>query len=170
MNTIIDTLIERHENISLFFEEKNEISLKTDSDEEFKKVLILCIASYFEHHIIDSILQLTQKYESEKIINLIKMKAISRQYHTYFDWDKNNVNKFLSLFGDNFKNNISMELRSNIALNDGAKNFLQLGEKRNILVHENFASASVDWTIKEIVEKYKKALTFVEYVSNKIIE
>jgi hypothetical protein len=37
-------------------------------------------------------------------------------------------------------------------------------------VHENFASANIDWTIDEIVEKYKRALAFVNYLSNKLLE
>ena len=47
MTTIIDVLIARHEEIKAFFETHNEISLKVDRDDEFRKVLVLSIASFF---------------------------------------------------------------------------------------------------------------------------
>jgi len=92
MTTIIDILIERHEKISAFFKTHNEISLMADTDDEFRKVLVLSVASFFEKQITDAVARLAVSTNSERVESLIRKKAISRQYHTYFSWTGNNAN------------------------------------------------------------------------------
>lgn len=168
MTTIIDRLIERHQQISTSLETQNEISLKSYADDEFRKVLVLSIASYFEHQIVDALSRLAESAKSEQVENLIKSKAIERQYHTYFDWNSRNANRFLSLFGGNFRNDVSREIRENRSLEEGCESFLTLGRTRNRLVHENFAEFSLDYALEDIVELYGKALSFVAYLSERI--
>ena len=168
MTTIIDVLIARHEEIKAFFETHNEISLKVDRDDEFRKVLVLSIASFFEYQIIDAVSRLAASTHSEQVESFIKNKAIKRQYHTYFNWKGNNANQFLGLFGEDFKNRVSKEIRDDSSLAQGCKSFLQLGDERNRLVHENFANASVEKTLQEIIELYRQALVFIEYIAEKI--
>ena len=168
MTTIIDRLIDRHQQISASLETQNEISLKSYADDEFRKVLVLSIASYFEHQIVDALSRLAESAKSEQVENLIKSKAITRQYHTYFDWNSRNANRFLSLFGGNFRNDVSREIREDRSLEEGCESFLSLGRTRNRLVHENFAESSLGDTLEDIVEQYGKALSFVAYLSERI--
>lgn len=168
METIIKVLIDRHNRIRSFLEEMGEISLKIDSDNEFRKVLVLSIASFFESEITEALLNLARSTGSEQIISLIKAKAISRQYHTLFDWRQNNVNQFLKLLGDTFKETVSAEISRDSRLNEGAAAFMDLGRKRNELVHENFASVQMDWTPEEITQKYQVAFEFIRFLSKKI--
>ena len=168
MSTIIDTLIERHERICAFLDNAGEISLRLDVEDEFRKVLVLCIASFFESEITNAISLLAQRSQSECIISLIRSKVVARQYHTYFDWNSKNINKFLSLFGEYFRDTLNSEIKGNVELNEGMKDFIVLGQQRNVLVHENFASANLNWTTEEIVQKYRSAQTFVSYLAAKI--
>ncbi len=168
MESIIKILIDRHKRIRNFLEEKGEISLTTDSDNEFRKVLVLSIASFFESEITESLLNLARSVGSEQIFSLIKSKAVSRQYHTLFDWKSTNVNQFLQLLGDSFKKNVEAEIKENDKLGRGVKAFLELGQKRNSLVHENFISAQLDWTLEDISEKYQYAFEFVTFLSKRI--
>lgn len=169
MTTIIDRLIERHQQISVSLETQNEISLKSYADDEFRKVLVLSIASYFEHQIVDALYRLAESANSEQVENLIRTKAIERQYHTYFDWNSRNANKFLSLFGGNFRKDVSTEIREDRSLEEGCESFLVLGRTRNRLVHKNFAEFSLEeYALEDIVELYGKALNFVAYLSERI--
>jgi hypothetical protein len=165
---IIDILIKRHEEVRHFFSQQGEVTLADDSDAEFRKVLILSITSFFEHEITSTISDLAENSSSPRIFELVKAKAISRQYHTYFDWkDGKNINKFTKLFGESFKQEIEKELKQR-ELTEGMKLFLILGQERNILVHENFAAASISWTVDEIVKKYEKALEFVIFLLERL--
>ena len=49
--TIIDVLYEENQKIDRFLEEHGEISLRKNVDNNFRKALLLSIASYFEHEI-----------------------------------------------------------------------------------------------------------------------
>lgn len=168
MTTIIDRLLERHSQISAFLESQNEVSLKSYADDEFRKVLVLSIASYFEHQIIDSVTRLAESAKPEQVENLIKSKAIARQYHTYFDWESRNANRFLSLFGSKFKSEVSTEINMDRSLGEGCESFLTLGRVRNRLVHENFADFNLDYALEDIVDLYEKALSFVAFLSERI--
>jgi len=164
---IIDILIKRHEEVRHFFSQQGEVTLADDSDAEFRKVLILSIASFFEYEITSAISDLAENSSSPRIFELVKAKAISRQYHTYFAWEDKNINRFTKLFGESFKQEIEKELKQR-ELTEGMKLFLILGQERNILVHENFAAASISWTVDEIVEKYEKALEFVIFLLERL--
>jgi RiboL-PSP-HEPN len=92
----------------------------------------------------------------------VKNKALARQYHTFFNWDARNANSFFGLFGGDFKDFMTAKVEDDSTLEAGIKAFLQLGDSRNELVHENFATFALDKTAEEIYELYKKALRFVE--------
>lgn len=167
--TIIDLIVSEHKELINYLEEKEEISLKNNVDRKFTKTLVLSIASFFEKEICDALIQLVKSQSnSEKLASFVQKKAISRQYHTYFSWKDNNANQFLALFGPDFKEKISEEMKSEESLKEGCKAFLTLGRKRNELVHQNFADFNIEWTINEILDEYKKAVKFVIYLIDQI--
>jgi len=102
------------------------------------------------------------------ITSFLKKKGIDRQYHTYFKWDERNPNPFFSLFGEEFKQDVKKIIKSDSELDDSINAFLELGDLRNNLVHQNFASFPVDKTAEEIYALYKKALKFIEFISSKL--
>jgi len=171
-NTIIDKIYSDYSDLLNYLEVRREISLMSDADNNFKKVLLLSIASFFEHEITQILLEFIDKRSNNnpQIYSFTKRKAIDRQYHTYFKWEiKKGANQFFSLFGDDFKKDIENDLRSNHALEKGVKDFLELGSTRNELVHENFANFTLDKTAKEIYELYKSAGIFIDYLSKKFL-
>ena len=130
----------------------------------FKKVLILSIASYFESVIIDTLQRFADRFGDKKLTSLIRHKALSRQYHTFFQWDAKNVNQFLGLFGTDFRDAVSKQFNADLALERGASAFLSLGQRRNVFVHGNFATVAVDDTLDDIVAQYRSAECFVDHI------
>ncbi len=100
----------------------------------------------------------------DKVSNFVLKKAISRQYHTYFTWDGNNVNSFLGLFGEEFKKVVSAIISQDEVLKEQIKAFLQLGNERNKMVHENFLVYNLEKTFDEIIQMNEKAGKFVEFL------
>lgn len=96
VRTIIDSYYTQHNELSEFLFQNNEISLKSDADKRFTKLLILACASYFEEKIISTISEYSDHVlaSDEKVMCLLKVKAFERQYHTLFDWKENNANRF----------------------------------------------------------------------------
>jgi hypothetical protein len=169
-NTIIDKLYIDYLDLLNYLQANKEISLINDADNNFKKVLLLSIASFFEHEITQILLEFinTSSNNNSRIYSFTKKKAVDRQYHTYFNWDiKKGANQFFSLFGDEFKKDIEMDLRSNDALEKAVRDFLEIGSTRNELVHENFGNFTLDKTAKEIYELYRSASMFIDYLAGK---
>lgn len=165
-NTIIDKFYEENVSLIQFLGDKNEPSFQTNADDQFKKVLVLSIASYFEHTISDILLSYVKHYtnNNERLIFFMKKKGIDRQYHTFFKWDGNNANQFFSLFGDSFKKDAERASKENPILKTAISAFLTLGNMRNEMVHENFASFYLDKTFEEVYRMYNLALPFLAFV------
>lgn len=171
VDTIVDKSYKDFLELISYLEEKNEVSLKNEADNNFKKVLMLTAASFFETVITDKIKDFVDKKSNsnKSIISFTSKKAIERQYHTYFDWDKKNVNSFLGLFGEEFKEDFSKIIGEDEDLEKGIKNFLEIGRVRNELVHKNFGIYTIDVNAKDVYEKYKSAIYFIEIFQNKLI-
>jgi len=168
MANIIDSYFCQHKELSDFLLEKKEISLKSDSDRRFAKVLVLACASYFEDRIISAISLYCNSAlnGNEKIINLLRVKAFDRQYHSLFAWKENNANRFFSHFGEDISKKHKNDMSKNNEIKQGERMFMTIGQMRNVLVHSNFAVASITETHEEIYEMFNRAIKFVEYIES----
>lgn len=168
--TIVDSLYHDFQDLIQYLDRGTEVSLRNTAEETFRKALLLAAASYFEEKIVSDLIQ----FFNETSVNtgvtteFLKNKAINRQYHTFFKWDDQNANHFFGLFGDSFKNYMKNEVRLNPSLDESIKAFLQLGNDRNRLVHENYAGFTLEKTADEIYISYQTALLFVEQFPEKI--
>jgi len=96
MPSIIDRIYEENEVLLNYLEERGQISLRSNVDNNFRKTLLLSAASYFESEIKESIVKFVTEFVSDEnpILEFVKNKAIERQYHTYFSWKGRNANSF----------------------------------------------------------------------------
>lgn len=168
--TIIDRLYEENKSLVDFLEQRGESSLRSNADNHFRKVLLLSAASFFESSIKENLIQFFegQFSDGEVIIEFIRHKAIERQYHTYFDWSRRNANSFFALFGSDFKDFMSEEIKSDPRLESAIAAFMEIGEVRNQLVHQNFAVYPIEKTMDEIYELYRSVVNFVNLFPEKL--
>ncbi len=178
--TAVDSIYNEYIQILAFLQENKQPSLESDVNKNFKKIILLSSASFFEYEIQNILIEFISKSSNEniKVVNFLKKKAIGMQYHTYFSWgEKNepnkpgkNANTFFSLFGDDFKNEADNDVKQNKDLDNSIKAFIELGHLRNILVHSNFASYNLEnKTTEELYQLYNKAFAFIDYLKNKLI-
>ncbi|RRR67698.1 MAG: hypothetical protein EI684_18570 [Candidatus Viridilinea halotolerans] len=111
-----------------------------------------------------------QTCTNHPVLNFVKNKGLERQYHTLFDWERRNANKFFSLFGSDFRDFMSAVIREEPGIDAAIRAFLELGETRNQLVHQNFANFPLEKTADEIYELYKTAVVFVDEIPIKLRE
>ncbi|NJL06084.1 MAG: hypothetical protein HC911_14505 [Chloroflexaceae bacterium] len=163
-DTIIDRIYEENNELVQHLFSEGETTFATNVSADFRKTLLLAIASYFEVRIKEDLTTFITDIvgTDHPLVHLSKRKAIERQYHTYFTWDGNNANTFFALFGDSFKDFMSGEIKRNQELRESIKAFLELGQTRNQIVHQNFAEFTLEKTPEEIYTLYKQARTFVE--------
>lgn len=135
------------------------------------KTLLLCAASYFERSICSSLLEIASETGSVSIFcTFIEKQALERKFHSMFDWERSNANKFFSLFGPEFSGWIRQQVSNNADIDPSVREFMFVNNQRNILVHGNFAASSAGVTFTEAWEKYKTALRFVEWLPTKLRE
>ncbi len=163
-DTIIDQLYAENEALVQYLYTQKQISFATTVNANFRKTLLVAIASYFEVKVRDDLTAFITDTvgEDHPLLHLSKRKALDRQYHTYFDWKGKNANAFFALFGEPFKTYMTKKVAADEDLSEAIKAFLELGETRNQIVHESFAEFTLEKTPEEIYTLYKQARTFVE--------
>lgn len=143
---------------------KNEPTLATRAGSVLVKALVLAGASEievdFQSHLISYYGELAGA--SAHAAAFVEKKAVKRQYHTYFVWDKKNVNQFFGLFGPDFAAAMSKKVAAEPAFDDAIRAFLELGNLRNEMVHGNFAAYSLTKTADEVHALYLRARIFVD--------
>lgn len=173
MPTIIDQQYESGNSLVDYLKNQQQITFFNEAENNFRKTILLSSASYFEKEISETVIEFAKSHtdNNELVISIIKQKAVSRQYHTYFDWDKaTNANKFFSLFGEDFKNKMIKKVKDDPQLDKSIKSFLEIGQERNKMVHQNFAEIVIDKTAEEIYKLYQDSIYFIETIKAELIK
>lgn len=142
---------------------RDEPSLAAAAGDNFRKALVLAAASYFEHRVSTCVLDFVHEKTNGNglVVGFVKNKAISRQYHTWFKWDESNASQFFGLFGSQFKQMMAARINASEDLRASIQAFLEVGNERNKLVHQDFATFSLEKTLAEIYALYRQSLLFV---------
>ncbi|MDV3747813.1 hypothetical protein CMU21_08200 [Elizabethkingia anophelis] len=172
MTTIIDQQYISGNSLVDYLKSQQELTFSNEAENNFRKTILLSSASFFEKEISDTVIDFAKSHtaNNELVISIIKQKAVSRQYHTYFSWDSSNANTFFSLFGEEFKKSMMQKVKDDEKLSDAIKSFLEIGRERNRMVHQNFAEVMIEKTAEEIYKLYKSSLYFIETVKKELIK
>jgi hypothetical protein len=170
--SIIDKIYTEHQALAQYLGGQAEPSFRQIVDDDFRKLLALSVASLFEHTITDAILIFCaiRAAGDPALFCLVRMKAVERQYATYFDWNNRTANTFFKLFGEVLGSSMKDEVKKSPQLKAECDSFLELGYLRNCLVHQNFASFPFEKTAEEVYEEYKQASSFVDYVVTRLCD
>lgn len=159
---LIEHIYQRQTQMRQFFIDHGEPTFAAEIQISGPKTLIFATASAFESEIVEHVRNfvLAGTRGNSALIGLIESKAISRQYHTWFDWEASNANRFLSLFGADFKAYAQPSL-SNDPMKESVTSFLRVGNLRNQMVHQNYATFNLDKTLDEARQTCLEAELFV---------
>src|SRR5258706_3460370 len=124
--TVVDRLYNEFRDLVAYLDQGAELSLRSTADENFRKALLLAAASYFERKVCDDIVVFVENmsFKNQLVSEFVKKKAVSRQYHTFFDWESRNASTFFGLFGDAFKTFMRNELKVDLHLDRCATAFI----------------------------------------------
>ena len=166
MATVVDTLYGEYLAIVQMMDKYGAVSFRNTLNDNFRKTLLLCAASHFEFKITSDVVSFCAEVArgNPLIPSLVKNKAVSRQYHTWFEWNSTNANSFYAMFGEEFKAHMAELMKSDENLSRSVRDFLELGRERNRLVHQDYGSYFLEKTAEEIFKLYASALMFVEFM------
>jgi hypothetical protein len=158
----VEFLYQEASELDSFLMSQGEFSLRMSADANLRKSMLLASASYLEKQICDLIIEYVRtRTTDEKIVSFVNGKAISRQYHTYFNWNEHRCNSFLALFGSEFKKAFGTRINQNTELMEAISLFLEIGRERNRMVHQDFGSYTLEKTLEEINTSHRKAKLFI---------
>jgi len=165
MSSQIATIKAEHDELVKYLSDNGEISFRLYIDNSYKKILLLSAASYFESLILQMIIDHTKNHTNngDTVIELVKNKALNRQYHTLFQWKERNANAFFGLFGDATKQKAEKLIKDR-NITDAERAFLDIGRERNELVHQNFVERTMNKTFDDMYSQYEKANEFVCFI------
>ena len=131
-----------------------DISLRNVAEENFRKILLLAAASLFEREVREQVLHMVHARArgSDLAVELVRRKAVERQYHTYFNWEGRNANSFFAMFGEGFKGHMTNRVKEEDWYDGSIRAFLEIGNERNRLVHQDFGT----YTLEKLVQKSMK--------------
>src|ERR1022692_1831159 len=163
---LIARLMADHGALMDYLRLQGEISFLSTMESSLPKVVLLAAASDLEHEVQQVIIGYykQQTRDCEFAVSFVHNKAISRQYHTYFDWRNRSANSFFALFGERFKAKAKTALKADAEIAQAVADFCELGDLRNQLVHENYAAFSMEKTASEVHALYQSARRFVTYL------
>ncbi len=164
----IQEFLTEYSQLKDFLIDNNEISLSSSVNHHFRKIFLLSCASYYEKRITELIKVFIDNNSLDtRVLSFTTNKAINYQYHTYFQWDQKNINNFLGLFGNSFKDDVSTEIKRSDTLSAQVEAFLIIGNERNRMVHTNFLEYQLNKTFDELISLNEKASAFIEYLKTK---
>ncbi|XUM22858.1 HEPN domain-containing protein [Bradyrhizobium oligotrophicum S58] len=166
MGTIVDKLYGEYAAIVSMMDQYNAVSFRNTLNENFRKTLLLCAASHFEFRITSDVVAFCAEVAggNPMVPTLVKNKAVSRQYHTWFQWEANNANAFFNMFGEDFRAHMMGVVRLDPNMARSISSFLEIGRERNRLVHQDYGSFFLEKTAEEIFGLYVSAMVFVDFV------
>jgi RiboL-PSP-HEPN len=166
MATLVDSLYQENVAIVEYLLAQGEISFSNTLGSAVPKVVLLAAASHMETEVCAHINAFYDKVTNRhpEATAFVNNKAVSRQYHTYFDWKNGNANAFFGLFGEDALNNFKAKLKEDPVFAGAVKEFCNLGNLRNQLVHGNYASFVLDKTADEVFTLYRQARVFVDAI------
>ena len=171
-STIVDVLHREIEEILAFLDAANEVSLRNTVDGNFRKALLLAAASNYEKRLTEGVITFVREVTAQDhvVAWLVVSRVVTRQYHTWFDWKRANVNQFFSMFGQTFSRHVQGIVNEDDGLSSSVKAFMEIGRERNRMVHDDFGSFSLEKTSEEIYETYRIGSRFVDWVPQALRE
>ena len=163
INNGVEQLWRDHSSLVDYLQANSEFQLLAGVDDSFRKTLLIAAASYFEVQMTEIIVGLYDEADrgTGVLSEFVRRKAIGRGFASLFSWSSPNANYFYNLFGPDFAASMRQRVREDRNLDDAVKAFLEIGDLRNRLVHENYADFQLNKTIREIYDLYRTANIFL---------
>lgn len=166
--TIVDERYEESAAVLARLFEEGALSEAQALQDVLRRSFVVGAASYFEQILKDALLGFVSGRSSgdTAMTSLVKMSLVDRGFHQMFQWEGKNANKFLAHFGPDLGE--AMRRVCGGQLRDSVEAFMELGNLRNCIVHQNFHVFYFEKTMDECYASYKSAQEFVEYVAEQI--
>ena len=141
----------------------------TALNRSYHKHLLVAAASSLEDKVKSLIPEIFARHGTDRLAAFVAKQVMARGYHTLFDWPNGKAQGFFTSFGEACGAAFKEALRSEAELKEQHDAFMTLGQLRNQVVHNDYASALIELTPSEIMDRYGLALQFVDRIESFVI-
>lgn len=159
-NGILQTLLPDNVELASFYSGYNSL---------FTKAFTVACGNAFERKLTAELPKILSS-DNPLALNFLQKQALERKYHTLFEWEQKNANKFFGLFGNDFKLYVQQIIKENGILIEQQKSFLELGNLRNLIVHKGIDTYSLTSDLETIKNKFDNSLEFAVFFCNAFCE
>jgi RiboL-PSP-HEPN len=170
--TVVDRLYREFSRLTSYLLEAKEQSLEITANEQCRKALLLAAASYFEDEVTKIVTSWVAalRPHNQQVEHWVRSKGIELCYHKWFKWERRDGKAFDGLLGTLFKDYMREQVQADIDLETALRDFLEIGESRNRLVHQNFGSFTLEKTTDEIYQLFNSARRFPPLLNQKLLD
>lgn len=130
----------------------------------YPKNLLLAAASSLEDKVKRLVSDIFERHGTDRLATFVAKRVMARGYHTLFDWKESSAKGFFVSFGDACGVAFRAKMRADTHFKEQHDAFMSLGNRRNQLVHNDYANVLIELTPEEIMNKYELALQFVNEI------
>lgn len=153
---------------SLLSKTNSDLESQTNLGEMLPKHLLLAAASYLEYQMMAAI---ENNFEScwgehSNYWTFVKRQGFTKSFYKLFEIKNHSDTKFLASFGiENWRDQIRANFESEIEYDQVKMDFFKILDIRNDLVHNNYANGKIEFTVSDIIGKFRNAEKFVEGIN-----
>lgn len=146
-------------------------SIIVDAQAVYSKAMILAAGNWFERKVSEVLVDFARVHSNGdlRVVELVRQRAVARQFHTLFDWEQQVPSRFLALFGDRFKDASIREIKASETLASGARDFMTLVAQRNALAHAQALDEEPPFTAAEVFTKFNSGAEWVRWLERALL-
>jgi hypothetical protein len=159
--TIVDVEFEKIQNHRV--SQSGSIAFLIDYEQIAVKHLLLCSCSFLEHWFLEIVKdRIKDAIKDDYLINnLLYNSGIKRSFYSFFNFPDKQVHIFKKFDHENWKSILFEQCVFKESYDLFKNGFCEIFILRNELVHNNYASQSIPYTIDEIMLKFSHARCFM---------
>nr|WP_064570242.1 HEPN domain-containing protein [Gordonia sp. LAM0048] len=128
----------------------------------YHKAILIAAASNLEARVKWIVVDIFSQEGRSELAIFIDKAVMSRGYHALFDWPSLKASRFFSFFGPECKERYRSLIATDTEFRSEHDSFMQLGHRRNELVHQDYAEFNLTETPDELIGLYRVAVNFPE--------
>ena len=134
--------------------------------ETARKSLAIAAASAFEKDVTELLLAFSDEvtFRNEYFKSLIYERILNRNYHALFPWKETSAATFFANFGVEARNFYNREVKKDALLSQAVRDFLDMGNTRNEIVHRDYITYPFDKTLDDVINQYRSARRFTTFL------
>lgn len=160
----LSDILDLHDKVVALLREQGDGDGVLVAADIFHKYATIAAASRLEEETKQLLRDMPEEIPAGAPMKFIERKDISHGFHKLFAWERSNANKFFSQFDDDsgkFSTFMGKKGEEDTDFKEEAICFVHLGRERNRIVHNDLAEAKVEWTGRDIMDRFERGRKFL---------